>query len=54
MSFRSAAVEQFLVSFTGKNVSRLGLLRMVLRGCCENTSLLCKTCLHAVYRQPIA
>jgi len=42
MLFRSATVEQFLVSFTGKNVSMLVLLHMVNRGCCENTLLLCK------------
>jgi len=31
-------------------VSTLGLLRVVCWGCCDNT-LLCKTCLHAVYNQ---
>ena len=41
-----------VVSFTGKNVYTLGLLRMVNRGCCDNTLLLCKTCLHAVYHRP--
>jgi len=54
MLFRSATAQQFLVSFTGKNVSRLGLLHMVNRGCCENTLVLCKTCLHAVYYRPMA
>jgi len=34
--------EQFLMSFTWKNVSALGLLHMFSRGCCDNT-LLCKT-----------
>jgi len=42
-------LEQFLMNFTGKNVSTLGLLHMVTWGCCDNTLLLCKTCLHAVY-----
>ena len=41
-------LEQFLVSFTWKNVSTLGLLHMVCWRCCNNT-LLWKTCLHAVY-----
>ena len=43
-------LEQFVVSFTWKNVSTLGLLHMVSWGCCDNTSL-CKTCLHAVCHQ---
>jgi len=46
------SAEEFLVSFTWKNVFALGLLHMVSSGCRENTSL-CKTCLHAVYHQPI-
>jgi len=37
-------LEQFLASFTGRNVSTLGLLRMVIWRCCDNTSLLCKAC----------
>jgi len=52
--FRSATEGQFFVSFTGKNASRLGLLHMVNRGCCENILLLCKTCLYAVYHRPMA
>jgi len=52
--FRSATVEQFLVSFTGKKVPRLDLFHMVNRECCENTLLLCKSCLHAVYHRPMA
>jgi len=43
-------LEQFLVSLSWKNVSTLGLLHMVSWGCCDIT-LLCKTCLHAVYHQ---
>jgi len=39
--------------FTGKNVSTLGLLRMVSWWCCDNTLLLCKTWLHAVCHQPV-
>jgi len=50
----SNQLEQFLVSFTGKNVFTLGLLHMVGWGCCDNTLLLCKTCLHAVNHRPIA
>jgi len=45
--------EQFLASFTGKDVSTLGLLH---GGCCDNTLLLCKACLHclhALYHRPI-
>jgi len=29
-------------------MSTLGLLRVVNWGCCDNTLLLCKTCLRAV------
>jgi len=47
-------LEQFFVSFTGKNVTTLGLLHLVNWGCCDNTLLLCKTCLHAVYHRPMA
>jgi len=46
-------LEQFLVSFTWKKVFISGLLRMISWGCCEHT-LLCKTCLHAVYHHPKA
>jgi len=46
-------LEQFLVSFTGKNVSTLGLLHLVDRRCCDNTLLLRKTYLHAVYHRPM-
>jgi len=42
------------VSFTGKTVSILRLLHMVSWGSCDNTLLLCKTCLHAVNRRPMA
>jgi len=31
----------------------LGLLHMVSWGCCDNTLLLCKTCLHAVNHRPL-
>jgi len=34
-------LEQFLLTFAGKNVSRLGLLHMINWGCCENIVLLC-------------
>jgi len=44
-------LEPFLVRFIWKNVSALGLLHMVSWGCCDNTLLMCKTCLHAVYHQ---
>jgi len=37
--------------FTWMNVSTLGLLHMLRCGCCEST-LPCRTCLHAVYHQP--
>ena len=47
-------VEQFVVSFTWKNVSTLSSPDMVSWGCSKNTFLLCKTCLHVVYHQPIA
>ena len=43
-------LEQFLVSFTWQNESTLGLLHTINWGHCDNT-LLCKTCLHAVYHQ---
>ena len=43
----------FLVSFTLKNVSTLGLLQVIIWGCCNDT-LPCKTCLHAVYYRPMA
>ena len=46
-------LEQFLLSFTWQNESTLGLLHTVNWGYCDNT-LLCKTCLHAVYHQPIS
>jgi len=36
-----------------ENVSTLGLLHMVSWGCCDNTLLLCKTCLNAVYYRPM-
>jgi len=39
------------VAFTWKNSPTLGLLCIVSWGCCDST-LLCKTCLHAVYHQP--
>jgi len=47
-------IEQFLVSFSAKNVSRLGLLHMVNWGCFENTLLQCTTCLHTTYHGPMA
>jgi len=37
-----------------ENMSTLGLLHMVSWGCCDNTWLLWKTCLHAVYHRPMA
>jgi len=36
-----------------EKVSTLGLLHMVSWGCCDNTLLLWKTCLHAVYHRPM-
>jgi len=35
-------------------MSILRLLHVVSWGCCDNTLLLCKTCLHAVYHRPMA
>jgi len=37
-----------------ENMSTLGLLHMDSWGCCDNTWLLWKTCLHAVYHRPMA
>jgi len=42
------------VSFTGKSVSILRLLHMASWGWCDNTLLLCKTCLHAVKHRLMA
>jgi len=32
----------------------IGLLHLVSWGCCDNTLLLCNTCLHAVNHRPMA
>jgi len=32
----------------------IGLTWFISWGCCDNTLLLCKTCLHAVYHRPMA
>ena len=46
-------LEQFLVSFAGKNVSTLRIFHVDSWGCRDDTLLLCKTCLHAVYHRPM-
>jgi len=48
------SAKSFLVSFTWRNVSILGWRHMVSWACCDNTLLLCKPCLHAVYQRPMA
>jgi len=55
---RSATVEQFLVSFTGKNVSRVGLLHMinprVLRKYFAVVQKLSSCCLPSAYRAHVS